>query len=137
MDNILAKERRHSLDGNCPVPDYRALHCKADEMVFLAFALLVGPICVVDTISSTNRAVLYTAPAKRTGCVTFVLLVPEHFQQLVGPSTTCDQLCSVAGQAAPPPRPAAVLAPRRVPARSAAERPIPAEAGAATAGGKF
>jgi hypothetical protein len=107
----LAEERRHNLNARLPVPDYGALHCKADKLVFLAFALLVGPICVVDTNTSASRALLYTVPAMRAGCVTFVYYVPEYFQQLVGPSTTCDELCSVASEVASP-RPVTNLAPR-------------------------
>ncbi len=109
---VLAQARRHAGDAHRPVPDYAAPNCKADELVFLAFALLEGPLCVVDTVASAGSAILYTSPAKRAGNVTFVLSLPEHFQRLDGPDTTVDQLLAAA-QRADPARPAAGLAPRR------------------------
>jgi hypothetical protein len=45
---VLAQAHRDARDAHKPRIDYFALHCKADELVFLAFALLVGPLCVVD-----------------------------------------------------------------------------------------
>ncbi len=36
---VLALARRHALNAHLPVPDYPAPNCKADELVFLAFAL--------------------------------------------------------------------------------------------------
>ena len=107
---VLALARRHALNAHLPVPDYAAPNCKADELVFLAFALLEGPLCVVDTVASAGSAILYTSPAKRAGSVTFVLSLPEHFQRLDGPDTTVDQLLAAAQQADPA-RPAAGLAP--------------------------
>jgi hypothetical protein len=101
------------------VLDYAAPNCKADELVFLAFALLEGPLCVVDTVASAGSAILYTSPAKRAGSVTFVLSLPEHFVRLDGPDTTVDQLLAAAQQADPA-RPAAGLAPRPRPATAAA-----------------
>ncbi len=76
--------------------------------------MLVGPLCVVDTIASAGTAILYTAPAKRAGDVTFVQNVPEHFVRLDGPPTTVDQLLAAATQAGPP-LPAPGLAPRPAP----------------------
>ncbi len=76
---VLAQARCDARDAHNPRVDYLALHCKADELVFLAFALLVGPLCVVETIASAGTAILYTAPAKRAGDVTFVQNVPEQF----------------------------------------------------------
>ena len=64
---VLARARRHALNAHLPVPDYAAPNSKADELVFLAFALLEGPLCVVDTVASAGSAILYTVPAKRTG----------------------------------------------------------------------
>ena len=40
---VLALARRHALNAHLPVLDYPAPNCKADELVFLAFALLEGP----------------------------------------------------------------------------------------------
>jgi hypothetical protein len=108
---VLAQARRDARDAHKPRIDYLAPQCKADELVFLAFALLVGPLCVVDTIASAGTAILYTAPAKRAGDVTFVQNVPEHFVRLDGPPTTVDQLLAAATQAGPS-LPAPGLAPR-------------------------
>ena len=115
---VLAQARRHSGDAHLPHVDYRARTCKADELVFLAFAMLEGPLCVVDTVASTGTAILYTTPAKRAGRVTFVQNVPEHFVRLDGPDTTVDQLLAAATQVAPA-LPAAGLAPRPRPAPTA------------------
>ncbi len=43
---VLARARRHAGDAHLPHVDYLARNCKADELVFLAFALLEGPHCV-------------------------------------------------------------------------------------------
>ncbi len=101
------------------MPDYPAPNRKADDLVFLAFALLEGPLCVVDTVASAGTAILYTAPNKRAGNVTFVFSLPEHLQQLDGPDTTVVQLLAAAQQADPV-RPAAGLAPRPRPVAAAA-----------------
>ncbi len=51
---VLAQARRHAGDAHLPLVDYLARSCKADELVFLAFAMLEGPICVVDTVVSVG-----------------------------------------------------------------------------------
>ena len=96
---VLALARRHALNRQLPVPDYPARSCKADELVFLAFALLVGPLGVVDTVASAGTAILYSAP-ERAGNVTFVLNLPEHFQRLDmdGPLLTVDHLLAAAAR---------------------------------------
>jgi hypothetical protein len=43
---VLASARRHAGDAHLPHVDYLARNCKADELVFLAFAMLEGPLCV-------------------------------------------------------------------------------------------
>ena len=42
---VLAQARRHAGDAHLPHVDYLARTCKPDELVFLAFAMLEGPLC--------------------------------------------------------------------------------------------
>jgi hypothetical protein len=126
---VLAQARRHAGDAHLPHVDYLARNCKADELVFLAFAMLEGPLCVVDSVASAGTAILYTTPAKRAGMVTFVQNVPEHFVRLDGPDTTVEQLLATATQAGPS-LPAAGLAPRPRPAAHAPRAAPPPAAGA-------
>ena len=118
LAGVIGRARRHAGVGP-PCPDFAAPNTKAAEEVYLAFAVLIGPICVVtDTAAAAGRAVLYTTPGKTGGDVTFVFYEPEHFQRLTGPPTTLDQLRSAATMLGPPlpgpsarPRPAAAALP--------------------------
>jgi hypothetical protein len=63
MANILAEERKHNFNAHFPVSNYRALHCKADEMVFLAFSLLVPRLhlCCGHNLISEQGSSLHCA----------------------------------------------------------------------------
>ena len=124
LATALAQARLHLFDQD-RLPDFSALSRKAEEQVFMAFAMLVGPICVVNTVASAGEAILYTVPDRMEGNVTFVTYVPEHFQRLDGPPTTVDQLRSAATQAGPV-HPGPGLRPRPL-AAAAAARPAAAQ----------
>ena len=102
---------------------FAGLSMMAEEEVFLAFALLVGPLCVVHTAARAGpQGVLYLAPGKTDGPVTFVLYRPGHFQELDGRPTSVEQLRSAATQMGPP------LPPRRAAARRSRSPPCSGQA---------
>jgi len=107
----LARARKPDCKKN-----FAGLNMMAEEEVFLAHALCVGPLVVVDTTSNAGQGTLYRSPGKTDGEVTFVLEGGGHYRRLAGPATTVAQLCAEANNAGPVlPGPSAQPRPTRAP----------------------
>ena len=63
-----------------------------DDSVLMALAMLNGPVCVLDHSAVACDAVLWVAPDRDKGSITFLLRLLGQYHFLAGPATTIEQL---------------------------------------------